>query len=168
MTNEKTLPKTHWKKLYNPNYLGAWSLEEGKDIILTIKSVALEMVTGSDGKKYECTVIKWVQNQKPMILNKTNAKTIAKLCDSPYIEDWPNTSIQLYADKVKAFGDIVEALRIRPRLPQMKKELLTPDHKHWNRALKAVQDGNTTVAIIRSKFNLSDQHAKLLQGEKVA
>ena len=30
---------THWKKLSNPNYLGAYSIEDNKDLILTISKV---------------------------------------------------------------------------------------------------------------------------------
>lgn len=36
------MSKTHWKKLTNPNYLGAYSIDDGKDIVLTIKNVANE------------------------------------------------------------------------------------------------------------------------------
>ena len=43
--------KTHWKKLQNPDYLGAYALENGKDLIATIKTVGLEMIIGADGKK---------------------------------------------------------------------------------------------------------------------
>ena len=43
--------KTHWKKLHNPDYLGAYSLDPGKDKILTIKDVRNEIITGADGKK---------------------------------------------------------------------------------------------------------------------
>ena len=42
---------THWKKLSNPNYLGAYSIEDNKDLILTISKVQQETVTGPDGKK---------------------------------------------------------------------------------------------------------------------
>ena len=42
---------THWKKLTNPDYLGAYSLEDGKDIVLTIERVQVETVTGPEGKK---------------------------------------------------------------------------------------------------------------------
>ena len=65
--------KTHWKKLTNPNYLGAYAFEENKDIILTIKSVGNEVITGEGGRKEECTVCHFVENYKPMILNKTNS-----------------------------------------------------------------------------------------------
>jgi hypothetical protein len=111
--------KTHWRKLINLDYLGAYSLEPGKDMILTIKNVKNEMVTGPDGKKEECMVMAFMEKDtKPMIVNSTNAKTIQKLYGTPYIEEWAGRKIQLFADKVKAFGDIVEALRIRPYVPK--------------------------------------------------
>ena len=67
---------THWKKLTNPNYLGAYSIENGQDLILTIKYVQEEKVIGTDGKKDDCVVCYFVENAKPMILNATNMKTI--------------------------------------------------------------------------------------------
>lgn len=109
--------KTHWKKLTNPDYLGAYALEQGEERTLTIKSVKQEMVQGSDGKKEECIVVRFSENEKPMIMNKTNLKTIAKLYGS-YIEDWVGKRITVYVEKVKAFGDLVEALRIRAKVPQ--------------------------------------------------
>ena len=45
------MAKTHFKKLMNPNYLGAYSLDDGEDIILTIRNVKKEDVIGADGKK---------------------------------------------------------------------------------------------------------------------
>lgn len=114
------MPKTHWKKLNNPDYLGAYALEPGQELIATIKVVGKEIVTGPDGKKEECTVIHFMEsNIKPMILNSTNAKTIQKIYKTPYIEDWKGRKIQIYADMVKAFGEVVEALRIRPNIPKL-------------------------------------------------
>ena len=111
------MTQTHWRKLVNPDYLGAYSLDPGKDLILTIKQVKNEMVTGPDGKKEECMVMTFMEPQKPMIVNSTNAKTIEKLYGTPYIEEWHGRKIQLFVDKVKAFGEVVEALRIRPKIP---------------------------------------------------
>lgn len=111
---------THWKKLTNPNYLGAYSIEDGKDLILTIGTVGNEMVIGPDGKKEECTVCHFVERGvKPMILNATNMKMITKLLNTPYIEQWNGHKIQIGVEKVKAFGEIVEALRVRDKLPQV-------------------------------------------------
>lgn len=108
---------THWKKLTNPDYLGAYSIENGQDLKLTIDHVTRETVPGPEGKREDCSVIHWKENAKPMILNVTNAKMIERLLKSPYLEDWSGKRIQIGAEKVKAFGEVVEALRVRPFLP---------------------------------------------------
>lgn len=108
---------THWKKLTNPNYLGAYSIEDGQDLVLTISNVKNEIVTGTDGKKEECVVCYFKENAKPMILNATNMKTITKLFGTPYIEEWQDRKIQIGIERVKAFGEIVEALRVRKTKP---------------------------------------------------
>lgn len=112
---------THWKKLMNPDYLGGYALTPGQDLIATIKSVGNEEVTGPDGKKEICSVIHFYEDIKPMILNATNNKTIAKLFKTPYIEQWTGKKIQIYTEKVKAFGEVWDALRVRPFLPVDKK-----------------------------------------------
>ena len=109
---------THWKKLTNPDYLGAYALDEGQELILTISYVREETVTGPDGKKEDCTVMHFAEKVKPMILNVTNAKTITKIYNTPYIENWAGKKIQIYVAQVKAFGDLVDALRIRPFIPK--------------------------------------------------
>ncbi len=109
---------THWKKLTNPDYLGAYSLEDGQDIVLTISNVRQEAVTGPEGKQEQCLVCYWKEQAKPMILNVTNSKMIEKLLKTPYIEEWSGKRIQIGAEKVKAFGEIVDALRVRSFLPE--------------------------------------------------
>lgn len=114
---------THWKKLTNPDYLGAYSLEDGQDIILTIERVQVETVTGPEGKKEECMVCHWRERVKPMILNSTNAKMIQKLLKTPYIEQWSGHKIQIGVEMVKAFGELVDALRVRSFLPREAAEI---------------------------------------------
>ena len=111
--------KTHWKKLNNPDYLGAYALEPGEDMILTIKSAGEETYVGNAGKKETGLLIHFVEKEaKPMICNATNAKTITKVAGSPYVEDWKGAKIALFATEVNAFGDTVEALRVRPYTPK--------------------------------------------------
>jgi len=115
--------KTHWKRLTNPDYLGAYSLDNGKgsydDIVATIASVKVENVVGADGKREDCMVMRFVERDyKPMIVNSTNAKTMEKLFKSSYIEDWANRKIQIGVETVKAFGEVVDALRIRKFHPR--------------------------------------------------
>lgn len=113
--------KTHWKVLSDSPYLGAYSLQPGQELQLTIAKAGAEQVTSADGSKETCRVIHFKEKGvKPMIVNATNAKTIAKLAGSPYLEDWPGTMVQVYAEKVRAFGETVEALRIRNFRPKKK------------------------------------------------
>lgn len=157
--------KTHWKKLTNPDYLGAYSLDEGKDLILTIKEVRREMVTGADGKKEECTVAHFVQKAKPMILNVTNCKAITKAYDTPYIEEWAGVSVRIYVAKVKAFGETVEALRIKPQKQVIKLPELTPDHTKWKSVAQAIKDETATMADVKKKFEVSLTNENLLCSE---
>lgn len=108
---------THWKKLSNPDYLGAYAFEQGQEMTLTIASVKQEMVTGADGKSEECIVARFKENVKPMILNATNCKAISKLYKTPYIEEWAGKQVIIRVQQVKAFGDLVDALRIKPEIP---------------------------------------------------
>ena len=46
-------------------------------------------------------------------------KQLPKLYKTPFIEEWAGRKIQLYSESVKAFGDVVEALRIRAFVPKV-------------------------------------------------
>lgn len=105
--------KTHWKKQFNYEYMGSYSLPDGKDVILTIKETRKEKVTGTAGKKEDCFVCYFEESDKPMILNRTNCKTIERIYKSPFIEDWAGLRVQIGIDTVSAFGESVEALRVR-------------------------------------------------------
>lgn len=113
----ETTEKTHWKKQFNFNYMGAYSLPEGKDQVVTIKLMKKEKVKNQQGKEEECFVCYFTDSDKPMILNKTNCKAIEKLHGTAFIEDWAGKKIQLYSAKVKAFGEVTDALRIRDTKP---------------------------------------------------
>ena len=146
---------THWKKLTNPDYLGAYALQPGQELIVTIKSVANEVVTGTDGKKETCSVMHFVEDVKPLVLNATNSKTITKLLKTPYIEHWKGRKIQLYVENgIKAFGDIVDAIRVRPFLP-VEKELKCAD------CGKTIEGFGKTSAETVAKHTLS-KYGKML------
>ena len=72
------MSETHWKKLTNPNYLGAYAFAPGEEKIVSIDYVAQESVVGTEGKTDTCIVAHLV-GEKPLILNKTNCKAITKL-----------------------------------------------------------------------------------------
>jgi hypothetical protein len=146
--------KTHWKKLENPDYLGAYSLPDGKDLSVKIEKVVREMITGTGGKKEECTVL-YLKGQKPMILNRTNAKMIQQIYNTPYIEEWVGKIITLTIAKIKAFGeDNVECLRI-------KREVVLPDLVYgtddYNAVLTALKAGNCDMLYVKKRYILSKE-----------
>ncbi len=113
------MSKTHWKKLNNPDYLGAYALTPGEDLVITIKNAGEEKFTGNSGKVETGLLVHFAENGiKPMICNTTNAKSITKVAGSPYVEDWQGVKIALYSAEVSAFGETVDALRVRPYPPK--------------------------------------------------
>jgi len=114
--NNKTV--THWKKLTNPNYIGSHDFQPGQELTVTIETIINEVVECFDGskmKKETCIIAKFKGAKKPMILNRTNCKIISRNLDSSYIEDWAGKTITLYVAKVRAFGELVEAIRVKAK-----------------------------------------------------
>lgn len=145
---------THWKKLTNPDYIGAYDFQPGEERIVTIKDVKRQMVTGPDGKKEECTIVFFAQG-KPMILNVTNAKAITKLADTPYIEQWVGVSVKLIVVKVKAFGEVVDALRVKSE--KVTKPVLSLNTPNFEACRKAYQADPTQLDKIKAKYDVSTE-----------
>ena len=138
----------------NPNYMGSWDLEElpNKEITLTIKEIKDEEVV-TNGKTETCTACYWVEkNYKPMILNVCNKKRICKLYKTKDTEKLKGI------DQVKAFGDIFDALRIRPRKPQVNINAAKP---------KCEQCGNDINAIGNMTPEQAAQYTKVKYGKKL-
>lgn len=110
--------QTHWKKLTDPNYLGSWDLQNG-NITVTIKRVEQKLIFNQTKQKEEaCAIAEFTDpGIKPMVLNKTNCKTVQKLTGSPFIESWAGQRVEIKVEKVKAFGEVVDALRISKTAP---------------------------------------------------
>lgn len=157
---------THWKKLTNPDYIGAYSLQPGEEKIVEIVTVGRQKVKGSDGKETECTVAQ-LKNEKPFILNKTNCKTLTKVFGTPYIEQWKGKRIIIFADKVKAFGDVVDALRVRPTVPIL--PALSPKSPKWLGAVEAIREKKVTLEAIEKSYSLSleDKQALIEQSKPI-
>jgi hypothetical protein len=153
-TNEKT----HWKKLVDPRYIGAYALPNGDDLTVTIERVQLETVTMMGGKKEDHTIC-YLKGQKPMILNVTNSKSIHKLY-GPYIEDWAGKQITLFASTAKMGGELVECLRIRPSVPTKKRQAIADSR--FKNALEQIKAGTYTADKLRASFILSDEQEAAL------
>ena len=145
--------RTHWKKLVDPRYIGAYALPNGNDLVVTIERVQSEEITMMQGKK-EVHSIMYLKGQKPMILNATNSKSIHKLY-GPYIEDWVGKQITLYASTAKLGGEMVECLRIRPSVPVREKQPITS--ARLDAALEQIRNGAYTIEKLRAGFKLTPE-----------
>lgn len=91
----------------------------GKNVTVTIKSVALEAI-GQD--KVSKPVIYFEGKDKAFVCNKTNSNTIAKLF-GPDTDNWTGQKITLCPREVEFQGEMVWAIRVslqKPALPQPK------------------------------------------------
>lgn len=126
---------THWKKLANPEYYGSHDLinPDGtfREIIVTIDKVTSKEIVGEGGKKNQKNILHTLEI-KPIILNNVNQKVIARLAGSPFVEKWSGVRITIYVDKVRAFGETTDCLRVRTTKP-------TPDKpKDWTKQIEAI------------------------------
>lgn len=154
--------KTHWKKLTNPNFIGAYSfLENEYERAVTIERVVYEKVTVQGGKVEEL-IVAHLKDEKPLILNKTNSKTISKLLDSPYIEDWAGKRITLFKTKVKFQREMVEALRVKNTLPVAAAlPELIEGSEIWYKAKEGLKSG-ITIEQIKKKYSISPENESKL------
>lgn len=115
-------------KSFNSSYIGGWTFEDG-DKVLTIKDVQPMMVRNEknqSGEEKMCILFE--ETDKPMVLNSTNNDTITKVLGSSLFDNWIGKQILIGTEKVKAFGDIWDAVRVRPELPKPKTtDPITPE-----------------------------------------
>lgn len=165
MTNQD---KTHYRKAFDSPYLSSADIVDMT--VLTIKCVKFESDRTKKTKDSFNTAhfaereLRPGEKLKPMILNATNSKVLAKLTGTPFIEDWVNVPVAIYVDKAVKFGrDTVEGLRISPKAPGRKQ--LTPEMATaWANAKAAyLRDGN--LESVMSRVAISDEHIAQLKAE---
>jgi len=147
--------KTHWRKFHETEFLGAHDLQGlGKEeIVLKIKSANGANVKDQNGSSSNCLTMTFEGGAKPMIINTTNAKAVSKVVGSNFIEDWPGHHITVYIQKdVKAFGSVVDALRIRTTKPVLKS-------RNFDKEIKALQECET-IDQLKDLWGKFDSQAK--------
>ena len=119
----------HYELLFPGKYLKASDLRD-QDVRLTIcpeRGVALEEVQGHGGKKEMKPVMYFVETaakarrekleEKSLILNKTNAGTIAGLYGTD-TDDWKGKRLILFPTKTQFGPDRVDCIRIKSEFPE--------------------------------------------------
>ena len=157
--------KTHWRTFHPSKYIGAADFSDAERKVLTIAKAGREGVKDNKGAEDICLVVHFKENEKPLICNVTNSKAIDKVAGSPMIEDWAGVKIELYTTTVNAFGDQVEAVRVKPTPPKTTKPALTPDHPAWDKVVASVAEGYTREQV-ESKYSVTDQAWSEIVGGK--
>lgn len=103
----------------NPNFLGSVDLIGLKPsrLVLTIQKIYEDKVVGERGEQ-NCTICSFKENYKPMILNPTNKKMLCRLFGTKEIEQMAGKKIIVEVRQEKAFGKIMDCLRIKDELPR--------------------------------------------------
>lgn len=81
----------------------------GREFVLTIARVVVENVGQPPEKK---PVVYFNKAEKGLILNRTNAMTIAGAY-TPETDNWSGKVVTLYSTRVKAFGSMHDVIRVR-------------------------------------------------------
>ncbi len=105
--------------MFPSQYLAAPDLG-GKYVTVTIEKIERQALKTTKGDED-----KWVMfmkgAKKKLVLNKTNARTIAEL-HGPKAEKWVGKQVVLFASTCQAFGKITDCIRVRDRLPTKRDE----------------------------------------------
>lgn len=96
-----------------------------EDMVLTISHVEIENV-GQGGDTELKPIVYFTETDKGLVLNKTNAATIAKVVGTPETDGWPGKKIALFATEVDFQGKQTLALRVRIRAPARVTSLTDP------------------------------------------
>lgn len=154
--------KTHWRKLQDNHYLGAYAIPEGADLAVTIKSVKRELIDASEGHVEDACVAYLEGGHLPWIVNITNAKSIARL-HGEFIEDWVGKTVTLYKDQTRLDGELVDCIRVKAERPAPPPR--TVSDATFARALAQIEAGEYTAEKVRERFILSAaQEAQLNAG----
>lgn len=111
-------------ELLHPNdYVCALELK-GRDVTVTISKVMFEELRkigqrGVEDEKERVPVLVFAETPKKLILNKTNASSIAVMYGTQASE-WVGKRVTLYPTRVKCGRDTVDAIRVREQVPPAK------------------------------------------------
>lgn len=155
--------KHHYRTIAKSDHLGVADLEEmiekNQSLIFKIKQVKQELDVAVAGRKGDHNICYFEGNIKPWVINSTNGKVIAKLIKSPFLEDWAGTLIELFIDpNVKLMNELTGGVRVRPRIPVIKKPVLTLDHLRYKEAKTAWNEGKQDG--VKKIFEISDELIK--------
>lgn len=99
-------------EMIDSKYLKQSDVEE--DTVVTVDKVGKANVAREGDEPEYKWLIRFKEFKKPMVLNSTNIKRLAKACDSEDTDEWIGKQAILYVDPDVEFGgNVVGGIRIR-------------------------------------------------------
>lgn len=101
-------------EMIESKYLKQTDVED--EITVTVEKVGKANVAKKGDEPEYKWLVRFKEFEKPMVLNSTNIKRLAKACDSDDTDEWTGKQVVLYVDPdVEFAGNIVGGLRIRSK-----------------------------------------------------
>lgn len=100
-----------YRLMFPHDYLSSADLQ-GKEVKVVFEEVKVEKLRTPDGEEEHKPVARFKGKDKKLVLNKTNCRTVAGKYGND-TKDWVGKEVTLHATKCKAFGEIVECIRIK-------------------------------------------------------
>jgi len=99
-------------EMIESKYLKQSDVED--DVVVTVEKVGKANIARKDDEPEYKWLIRFKEFSKPMVLNATNIKRLAKACTSEDTDDWIGKQVVLFVDPDVEFGgNVVGGLRIR-------------------------------------------------------
>lgn len=111
------MEKESWKTLVDFKRITSCSMIE-KEQKFIIEKITKEEIIADKGRKETVPLCYFKGEKMPMVLNKTNFKTLEKLFNSDKYSDWYGKEVIVFVQDGITFGkEIVSGLRIKNYIP---------------------------------------------------
>ena len=107
---------TDFRLMFDSTFIYAFHLG-GREVTVKIARVEAGEVTGEGGRKARKPLVYFDGKEKPLALNRTNAKTVAALYGND-TKGWIGKLIAIYPTTTTMNGKVVDCVRVRPTTPK--------------------------------------------------
>jgi hypothetical protein len=160
--------KTHWRKNNDTRYISGETLVAElhglkKEMVVTISSFKDSETFDQNNQETKIKsglFLKTLDGKdvyKPVILNTTNSKFLAKEFGSDFLEDWIGKPVTMFAMADKRHGYVV-------RFKSYKKPIIQLNSDIFNKAKTALTNGGYTIEKLKTNYIISPEvEAELLK-----
>ena len=90
------------------------------EVVVTVDKVGKGNIAKEGDEPEYKWMVRFREFKKPMILNSTNIKRLAKVCGSDDSDDWSGQRVTLFVDPdIEFAGNVVGGLRISAKKPEL-------------------------------------------------